>query len=113
MEWKNLAKKFALSLALTSGAVSLSPGSARAARDPAPTIITAKDVSLSASIQATLSSDRALFLSDISVSAQDGAVVLIGFVRSDSERSRAIRDAMSVPGVKTLKDNIVVMPSDN
>ena len=112
MEWKNLANTLALSLALTSGAAGLLPGSARAARDPGPTIITAADVSLSASVQATLSSDRELPLADISVSAKDGNVVLIGFVRSDSERSRAVQDAKRVPGVLTLKDNITVMHND-
>jgi osmotically-inducible protein OsmY len=112
MEWKNLANTLALSLAITSGAAGLLPGSARAGHDLAPTIITAADVSLSASVQATLSNDRELLLANISVSAKDGSVVLIGFVRSDSERSRAIKDARSVPGVLTLKDNITVMQSD-
>ena len=112
MNWKNLAIKSALSLALTSGAVGLLPGSAWAARDLAPTVITAADVSLSASVEATLNSDQALPLANIAVSAKDGAVVLNGFVRSDSERSRAIQDAKSVPGVKTLEDNITVMQSD-
>jgi hyperosmotically inducible periplasmic protein len=112
MEWKNLANTLAFSLALTSAAAGLFPGSARAARDLAPTIVTVTDVSLSASVQATLSNDRTLPLADIFVSAKDGMVVLTGFVRSDSERSRAIKDAKSVPGVKTLRDNITVMPSD-
>ena len=113
MEWKNLANTLALSLTLTSGAAVLLPGSARAARDLGPTIITAADVSLSASVQATLSNDRELSLAEISVSAKDGAVVLIGFVRSDGERSRAIQDAKSVPGVLSLKDNISVVQNDN
>ena len=112
MEWKNLAITSALSLALTSGAASLLPRSAWAAGDLGPTIITAADVSLSASVQATLNNDQALPFANISVSAKDGTVVLTGFVRSDSELSRAIQDAKSVPGVKTLEDNITVMQND-
>jgi osmotically-inducible protein OsmY len=112
MEWKNLAITSALSLALASGVASLLPGSATAAADLGPTIITAADVSLSASIQATLNNDQALPYANISVSAKDGNAVLTGFVRSDSELSRAIQDAKSVPGVKRLEDNISVMKSD-
>jgi len=112
MKWKTLAIRSALSLALTSGVASLLPGSAWAARDLAPTIITAADVSLSASVQATLNSDQALPFANISVSAKDGAVLLTGFVRSDSEMGRAIQDARSVPGVRTLKSNITVIQVD-
>ena len=113
MQWKNLVIKSALSLALTSGVMSLLPGSASAANDFRPTIITAADVSLSASVQATLNGDRALPYGNISVSAKDGTVLLVGFVRSDSELSRAIQDAKSVPGVMRLHENITVMQSDN
>ena len=112
MNWKNLAIKSAFSLALASGAAGLLSGSAWAARDLAPTVITADDVSLSASVEATLNNDQALPLANIAVSAKDGMVVLNGFVRSDSERSRAIQDAKSVPGVRTLQENITVMQSD-
>ena len=112
MQWKNLAIMSALSLALTSGAATLFPGSARAARDLAPTIITPADVSLSASVEATLNNDQALPFANISASAKDGTVVLTGFVRSDSELARAIQDARSVPGVRTLVDNITVMHTD-
>ena len=112
MQWKNLAIKSALSLALTSGVASLLPGSAWAARDLRPTIVTAADVSLSASVEATLNNDQALPFGNISVSALDGTVLLVGFVRSDSELARAIQDARSVPGVKKLHDNITVMQSD-
>ena len=112
MEWKNFAITSALSLALTSGAASLLPGSASAQGGYRPTIITAADLSLSASVEATVSNDPEVPFAKISASAKDGNVYLIGFVRSDTERSRAIEDAKSVPGVKTLTENIAVMKSD-
>jgi len=112
MQWKNLAITSALSLALSSGVASLLPGSAAAARDLGPTIVTAADISLSASVQATLNSDQSLPFADISVSAKDGTVILTGFVRSDTEHGRAIQDAKTVPGVMTVQDNITVMRSD-
>ena len=112
MQWKNLAVTSALSLALSAGVASQLPASAWAARDLVPTIVTPADVSLSASVQATLNSDQSLPFANIAVSAKDGAVVLTGFVRSESELSRAMQDAKSVPGVRTLKNNISVMQVD-
>jgi osmotically-inducible protein OsmY len=112
MQWKNLAITSALSLAIASGVATLLPGSSWAARELNPTLITAADVSLSASVQATLNSDRSLPFANISVSAKDGTVVLSGFVRSDGELGRAIKDAKSVPGVRTLVSDISVMHLD-
>lgn len=109
MEWRNLAIRSVFSLALALEATSVFHGSAWAQGDHRPIIVTAADLSLSASVEATVNSDEEIPFANISASAKDGAVYLTGFVRSDTERSRAIEDAKSVPGVKTLRDNIVVM----
>lgn len=98
-----------LSLALTTGAAGMLPRAALAQDNPQPTILTPGDVSLAASIQATLDADRELPLANISVSAKDGAVVLAGTVRSDADRARAVQDANSVPGVKKVYDEITVV----
>jgi osmotically-inducible protein OsmY len=102
-----------LSLGLTTGAAGLLPQAALARDNAAPTILTPTDVSLAASIQATLDRDRELALANISVAAKDGAVTLAGSVRSEDDRTRAIHDANSVPGVVKVYDEItVVEPSD-
>ena len=111
MNLKQLSLASMLSLTLATGAAGTLARSALAAADPAPspTIITATDVSLAASVQATLAADQALSFDDnIAVSAKDGWVVLLGSVRSESERSRAIQDAKSVPGVTKVDDNMTV-----
>jgi osmotically-inducible protein OsmY len=110
MNWKQLSLASMLSLALATGAAGTPARSALAANDPAPTptIITAMDVSLAASVQATLAGDQDLSYDNIAVSAKDGWVVLLGSVRSESERSRAIQDAKSVPGVTKVDDNLSV-----
>jgi hyperosmotically inducible protein len=115
MNWKQLFVASGLSLALTTGPAGMLPGSAQAADvdTPAtPTIVTPADVSLAASVQATIASDQELPLANIAVSAKDGAVMLAGSIRSGSERSRAIQDAKSVPGVKAVYTDLRVLRSD-
>ncbi len=110
MNLKQLSLASMLSLTLATGAAGTLARSALAAADPAPApiIITVTDVSLAASVQATLDGDNELSDDNIAVSARDGWVVLLGSVRSESERSRAIQDAKSVPGVTKVDDNMTV-----
>jgi hypothetical protein len=115
MNLKQLSLASMLSLALATGTAGILGGSARAEAEApsAPTIITPMDISLTASVRATLNNDQDLPLDNINVSSKDGFVELTGFVRSDWERSRAIQDAKSVPGVKTVDDNMTVTGSDD
>ena len=98
-----------LSLTLGTAAAGLLPRAALAGDNSAPTVLTPMDLSLAASIQATLDGDRELTLDNISVAARDGAVTLAGTVRSEGDRARAIQDANSVPGVKKVYDEISVI----
>jgi hyperosmotically inducible periplasmic protein len=110
MNWKNIAIASMVSAMLAGPALAKDdPGTGVAT--PA-TVITPADLSLAASVQATLANDRELSYWDLGVSAKDGVVELTGTLRSDSERSRAIKDAKSVPGVRTVSDNISIFQSD-
>jgi BON domain len=111
MKWKQMAITSILSLTLTAEAGCMTARPPRPATIR-PTILTPADLSLAASIEATVNSDPSLWFANFSASAKDGAVYLTGFVRSDDERLRAIEDARSVPGVTTLRSNIVVMNND-
>jgi hypothetical protein len=114
MNWKNVAIASMVSLMLAGPALAMDdpgPGVMTPA-DFTPTIVTPTDLSLAASVQATLANDRELGYPDLAASAKDGAVELTGTVRSDSDRSRAIQDAKSVPGVKAVYDNIMIVQSD-
>ena len=114
MNWKNVAIASMVSLMLAGPALAMDdpgPGVTTPA-DVSPTIITTTDLSLAASVEATLANDPELSYPNLGVSAKDGAVELTGSLRSDSERSRAIQDAKSVPGVRTVFDNISIFQSD-
>lgn len=114
MEWKTIAIVSGLSLAFATGGGGLLAKSALANADPTPTptIITPTDVSLAASVQATLANDRDLSDANIAVSAKDGFVYLLGSVRSDSERGRAVMDAKSIPGVTRVEESLSLVQSD-
>ncbi len=55
--------------------------------------------------------DQAVDASDIIVEVRDGIVKLSGTVPSASARRAAYNDAMTIPGVVSIEDNIVVRPS--
>ena len=114
MKSKNIAIASMLSLALAvgGGGMLAKPAQAAVVHRRPPTILTPADLALAASIQATLNNDDGLGLANFSAAAKDGAVYLTGFARSDDQRLRAIEDAMSVPGVKTVRENIVVVNTD-
>ena len=76
------------------------------ARQNGPVVVSPADVSLAASVRATLDRDDALVLTNIDVTARGGVVVLMGSVRNDSERQRAVQDARKVPGVLEVKENL-------
>ena len=102
------------SVAVGAGTLAALAGPAMARpRHNDPVVVTGADVSLAASVWATLNQDDDLPFANIDVAASGGAVVLTGSVRNDSERQRAIRDARMVPGVVAVKDNMTSFESDN
>jgi len=107
-----IASMLSLTLGAGGGCMLARPAQAADVNRLVIVILTPADLSLAASIEATLNNDQELGLANFSASARGGAVYLTGFVRSDIQRQRAIEDAKSVPGVMTVRDNIVVMNLD-
>jgi BON domain-containing protein len=87
------APLFALAIALGLGA--------GCARKP-------DDAKISAEIQGKFSQDSGLSTKQLTVQASNGVVTLGGTVDNDAQREAASRQAASVPGVKTVVNNLKV-----
>jgi len=87
------APLFALAIALGLGAA--------CARKP-------DDAKISSEIQGKFSQDSGLSTKQLTVQASDGVVTLGGTVDNDAQREAASRQAASVPGVKTVVNNLKV-----
>ncbi len=66
---------------------------------------------LSTQVRATLLHDPLLDGSPITVRTYKGTVRLDGVVDSERQRARAVEDALAVPGVRYVDDNLVVRSS--
>ncbi|MDR3737279.1 MAG: BON domain-containing protein [Acidobacteriaceae bacterium] len=66
------------------------------------------DATLNNAVQTKISSDAALGGQPIQISTANGVVTLSGTVDSDAARSLAANDAMQVPGIKVLNNNLTV-----
>lgn len=66
------------------------------------------DAQITSSIQAKLYADRVIQTKQISVQTAGGTVTLAGVVASEAERSAAASAAATVPGVKTVVNNLTV-----
>jgi hypothetical protein len=62
-------------------------------------------------VQSKLFSDNAIQSRQITVAADKGVVTLNGTVTADAERTAAANDAASVPGVKTVVNNLQTAPA--
>jgi BON domain len=89
-------------LALTLGCSKVQPTSA--ANNNASTA----DPQITSAIQGKLYADPAIQSKQISVDANQGVVTLSGTVATEGERTQASATAATVPGVKTVVNNIVV-----
>jgi len=63
---------------------------------------------ITAKVKANLLADSDVKSMPIKVKTYKGTVQLSGFVDSDAQRQKAIEDARSVPGVREVKDSLVV-----
>jgi len=72
------------------------------------TNVTADDEALASKIEAALSAETALHGSSIDVSADNGVVTLTGSTRSPDLRSMAAQIALSVDGVKHVRNELAV-----
>ena len=69
------------------------------------------DADTEAAVLDALNADTAVRVSDIDVAVRDGAVTLSGLVELVSQRDRAERDALAVPGVASVHNRLrVVLP---
>jgi len=66
------------------------------------------DAKISTEIQGKFSQDSGLSTKQLTVQASDGVVTLGGTVDNDAQREAASRQAASVPGVKTVVNNLKV-----
>lgn len=99
------------------------PGSSPPANEPAPAAVTppqvrppstsdsaasAADSKLANRIEAALAAETALHGASIGVSAADGVVTLTGSTRSPDLRSMAAQIALSVDGVKLVRNELAI-----
>ncbi len=66
------------------------------------------DAKISGEIQGKFSQDSGLSTKQLTVQASNGVVTLAGTVDNDAQREAASRQAASVPGVKTVVNNLKV-----
>jgi hypothetical protein len=66
------------------------------------------DARISADIQSKFSQDSGLSSKQLTVQASDGVVTLAGFVDNEAQRDAASRQAATVPGVRTVVNNLQV-----
>jgi osmotically-inducible protein OsmY len=67
------------------------------------------DADTEAAVLDALNADTAVRGSDIDVAVRDGAVTLSGLVELVSQRDRAERDALAVPGVASVHNRLLVV----
>lgn len=68
----------------------------------------ADDAKVSSDIQSKFSQDSGLANKQLTVQSDNGVVTLAGIVDNDAQRDAASRQAASVPGVKTVVNNLQV-----
>ena len=66
------------------------------------------DADTEAAVLDALNADTAVRNSDVDVGVRDGAVTLSGLVEEASQRDRAERDALAVPGVASVHNQLRV-----
>jgi len=66
------------------------------------------DTAITTKVKSALLGDGAVKSFEIKVETFKGVVQLSGFVDTEDQRSAATRDAMSVNGVKDVKDNLTL-----
>jgi hyperosmotically inducible periplasmic protein len=113
MGWKRCLAMATVALAFAFGFGTVATPQV-AAQMPAeqPSMVTPDDVSLAESVRGTLAGDPDLSQNNIGVSAKDGVVKLVGTVRSEDDRQRAVRVAKNLPGVTEVDEDLRIIESD-
>ena len=68
------------------------------------------DATITTQVKAKFVEDKGVDATAINVKTLNGEVQLSGFAKSMDEKDRAVRDARSVNGVKSVHDSILVKP---
>jgi|SRR5690606_17166526 len=68
------------------------------------------DAAITTKVKAKLAEDKTVSATSISVETLNGVVMLSGFAKSGTEKSRAEALAREVNGVKSVKNQVVVQP---
>lgn len=68
------------------------------------------DATITTRVKARYAEDKTVSATSISVETLNGTVQLAGFAKSASEKSTAENLAKAVPGVKAVRNDIVVRP---
>ena len=89
-------------LGVTIGCSKIQPGSASTPDGPG------GDSQITSAIQSKLYADPVIQSKQISVDTANGVVTLAGTVASEGERAQASAEAATIPGVKTVVNNITV-----
>ena len=68
------------------------------------------DATITTRVKAAYAKDSTVAATSINVETLKGTVQLSGFAKSTAERNRAVEIARSTPGVKAVKNDIVIRP---
>ena len=68
------------------------------------------DTTVTTRVEAKFAEDPTVSAMSISVETLKGTVQLSGFAKSTAERNRAVEIARTTPGVKAVKNDIVIRP---
>lgn len=96
-----------LALATAAQATSQPRDAAPATRSPAAQFI--DDASITANIKAKHAEDRTVRITAIGVETRHGIVQLSGFTPSITEKSRAEVIAWTIPGVRSVRNDIILI----
>jgi len=99
-----------LFVALAGSAVLATATGCAVVRDQQPVGAYIDDATVTTRVKARFAEDTAVSAAAISVETLNGTVQLAGFAKSSDERSTAERLARDVPGVKSVRNDIVVRP---
>ncbi|HZP59019.1 MAG TPA: BON domain-containing protein [Opitutaceae bacterium] len=109
MKMKLIPHAFIASLALATAATVIFPGCAATSTRQS-TGAYLDDSAITTKVKANLVNDDTVKAREVKVDTYQGVVQLSGFVDTAEQKNRAAEVAAAVPGVKDVRNNIVVKP---
>ena len=99
-----------MSALLLSGLLALGVAGCSVTREQSTVGQYVDDATVTARVKAKFAEDPTVSAMSISVETLKGTVQLSGFAKSTAERNRAVEIARTTPGVKAVKNDIVIRP---